>query len=96
MALKILLTLLLINLSYSIKAAPNNVYTTFTAYYPDSNLGGKKIFIRGDSCNLTWNKGIELNHTSSNEWMTALMCPEDVVINIKLLLNDTTWMFGKN
>jgi len=44
----------------------NSVFTTFVAYYPDANLAGQKLYIRGDGCNLTWTKGIVLNQTAPN------------------------------
>jgi hypothetical protein len=71
---KILISSLLIVLSFSYTISPNAVYTTFIGYYPDENLAGQKIFIRGDGCNLTWTKGVALNKTGVNEWKTALMC----------------------
>lgn len=74
----------------------NALYTTFSVYYPDASLNNEKIYIRGDNCNFTWNKGIVMNHTSPNLWQTAMLCPEGVNISVKALLNDTNWMFGSN
>ena len=74
----------------------NALYTTFSVYYPDANLDSQKIYIRGDNCNFTWNKGLVLNHTSANLWQTAMLCHEGVNISVKALLNDTNWMFGGN
>jgi len=53
----------------------NAVFTTFTIYYPDSNLNTQKIYLRGDNCNLTWNLGVLLNHTAANQWQAAFLCP---------------------
>ena len=53
----------------------NAVFTTFTVYYPDSNLDFQKIYLRGDNCNLTWNLGLLLNHTAANQWQAAFLCP---------------------
>ena len=69
-----LISCLLITISLSFIITPNAVYTTFVGYYPDENLSGQKIYIRGDGCNLTWTKGVPLNKTGANEWKTALMC----------------------
>jgi hypothetical protein len=41
-------------------------YTSFHVHYPDNHLKGKALFIRGDNCNLTWNKGVALEHTGTN------------------------------
>ncbi len=94
--LKISLLILLVFAAGCFKVAPNAVYTIFASYYPDANLAGQTIYIRGDGCNLTWTKGVPLNRTAANEWKTALMCAENVVISVKLLLNDSVWMFGSN
>lgn len=64
--IKISLLCLLIVSAASFQIVPNAVYTIFVGYYPDANLGGQLIFIRGDSCNLTWNKGVPLNKTAKN------------------------------
>jgi len=63
---KLLIGCLLLTLSFSFTISPNAVYTTFVGYYPDENLAGQKIFIRGDGCNLTWAKGVVLNKTGVN------------------------------
>lgn len=94
--IKIYLCALLLVSVMNYQIAVNAVFTTFTGYYPDSALAGQKIYIRGDNCNLTWTKGVELNRTAANEWKTALLCPENVTISVKLLLNDSQWMFGNN
>ena len=41
------------------------VYTTFVVHYPESKLKGD-LYIRGDNCNLTWTKGVKINHTATN------------------------------
>lgn len=94
--LKISLVILLVLGTWQFTMAPNAVYTIFASYYPDTNLGGHLIYIRGDGCNLTWSKGVPLNRTAANEWKTALLCADNMSISVKLLLNDTVWMFGSN
>jgi hypothetical protein len=76
--------------------ALNSVYTTFIVYYPDANLGGAKIYLRGDNCSLNWSKGVVMNQTAVNTWVTVMLCPENLVVSVKVLLNDSIWMFGKN
>jgi hypothetical protein len=66
MMLKISLGLLLVLVASCFKVAPNAVYTVFASYYPDGNLGGQTIYMRGDGCNLTWTKGVPLNRTAPN------------------------------
>lgn len=94
--LKFSLICLFILSAFGFQMAPKAVQTTFISRYPDTNLGGQSIYIRGDSCNLTWAKGAILTRTALNEWKIALSCPEGTAINVKLLLNDTNWMFGNN
>lgn len=72
------------------------VYTTFVVYYPDINLDSSQIYLRGDNCNLTWNKGVKLNHSATNQWNTVMLCPEETTISVKVLLNDSKWMIGSN
>lgn len=57
---------------------------------------GSIIYLRGDNCNLTWTKGVPLKKTAANTWATSMLCPNDVAINVKLLINDTKWMMGAN
>ena len=86
----------LLSIALGFTLQQNALYTTFTVYYPDNNLNGLKIYLRGDSCNLTWTKGALLNHSAPNQWQTALLCPENATISVKALLNDSSWMFGGN
>lgn len=44
----------------------NTVYTTFVVRYPDTKLRNGLVYLRGDHCNLTWNKGLLLNHSATN------------------------------
>ncbi len=75
----------------------NAVYTVFTALYPQSNLtASSQIFLRGDNCNLNWNKGVSLKKTGLDTWSTSILCPVDTKISVKLLVNDTKWMMGAN
>lgn len=72
-------------------------YTTFKIYYPEANLvDGSQIYLRGDNCNLTWTKGVPVKKIGTDNWATAMLCPTDVKINVKVLVNDTKWMMGAN
>lgn len=82
--------------AFVLTTLPNALYTTFEVYYPDAHLSNAKVYLRGDNCNLTWNQGILLNKTSSNTWKTVMLCPENITISVKALLNDSKWMFGNN
>ena len=70
-------------------------YTTFRVHYPDIHLKGKIVYLRGDNCNLTWNKGVILSQSASNEWSTALLCPENITISVKAMVGES-WMIGSN
>lgn len=76
--------------------APSLSMVTFTAYYPDIHIGPSSLSMRGDHCKLNWTKGVPLKRTANDTWSTALLCEEGVLIQVKLLLNDSSWMFGKN
>ena len=62
-------------------------YTTFKVHYPESKLKGRTIYLRGDSCNLTWSKGVPMASSGTDEWSTALLCPENTTISVKALAN---------
>jgi len=44
----------------------STVYTEFRVYYPYSHLKGRAINLRGDNCNLTWSRGVLLEHSGPN------------------------------
>lgn len=65
--------------------------------YPESMMkSNDSISVRGDNCNLTWDKGVVLKKSWSDGWKVMLSCPTSKLIQIKLLLNDKVWMLGAN
>ena len=75
----------------------DSLYTIFTVYYPDQHLTTHdQLFLRGDACNLTWDKGHLLTRNAKNEWQLSLLCPQNKSISVKALLNDSSWSFGQN
>ncbi len=81
---------------FFIQSSNNLTYTIFNIYFPQDKINNSKLYLRGDNCNLTWSKGALLNQTSNNHWQTVLMCTQNVTISMKVLLNNTVWMFGNN
>ncbi len=41
-------------------------------------------------------KGVTLKKIAVDTWSTSLLCPVDIKISVKLLVNDTKWMMGAN
>lgn len=37
-----------------------------------------------------------MNHSAENQWTTAMLCPENTTISVKVLLDDSKWMMGSN
>lgn len=67
--------------------------------YPQDKLTGKSIFIRGDECNLNWNKGVQLTKDSQspNLWYVSLAnCANTGYLQFKVLISDKDWMVGSN
>ena len=72
----------------------NNIQVVVS--YPLSRLKVQSLYIRGDSCGLSWTKGYQLIYKGSNTWTYSLTCPVDTIVSIKILENDSNWMMGKN
>lgn len=50
-----------------------------TAIYPDSKLNSNDVlYIRGDNCGMTWNKGFKLIHSAKNTWNITLLCSNNI------------------
>lgn len=49
--------------------------TNFIALYPEDKIGASGLYLRGDNCNLAWNKGVAMKKVSANTWSTSLLCP---------------------
>lgn len=73
------------------------VFVTFTATYPDDKLNATdKLYMRGDNCDMTWEKGILMAKASPNKWNVTLACPKNTTVQFKILLNDKIWQMGAN
>jgi predicted alpha/beta superfamily hydrolase len=69
--------------------------------YPDENLGGLSLYIRGDGLGLNWNQGQPMLHSGSkaNEWhFTFEYFSQDVgqTLSFKTLVADAKWQIGSN
>ena len=72
-----------------------------TVRYPASKLPqSQALFLRGDSCGLSWSKGVQLRKslTEADTWSAALTCEAAAtgVISMKALVDDDTWSLGCN
>ena len=56
---------------------------------------GNTLFIRGEGCGLSWDKGIPLTYDEKKKhWYWE--CKTEKPIEFKLLINDETWSEGEN
>lgn len=63
------------NVPHILSDEQSSVYTKFTAYYPDNKILKSSLYLRGDNCNLTWNKGVPMTRISEDTWSTSMLCP---------------------
>lgn len=56
---------------------------------------GNSLFLRGEGAGLGWDKGIEMNCVSPDEWSYTVEGVQGPLA-IKVLINDTTWSSGPN
>ncbi|KAH3743721.1 alpha/beta hydrolase [Pelomyxa schiedti] len=71
-----------------------SVSVTVTAHYP--SLVGS-MWLRGDSCGLSWDKGLSMSRVSGEEaWALAIKCTSNTTLQIKVLVGDSTWQIGAN
>ena len=58
---------------------------------------GNRLFIRGNGCGLTWDKGIEMSLVNGNCWKWESKDPNNTTnFEFKILLNDELWSAGDN
>ena len=58
---------------------------------------GNRLFIRGNGCGLTWDKGIEMSLVNGNCWKWESKDPNNTTnFEFKILLNDELWSTGDN
>ena len=49
-------------------------------HYPSSKLKVQSLYVRGNGCGLTWNKGVIMSIKSKDVWAYALNCPYNTSI----------------
>ena len=71
-----------------------------TVRYPASNLQqNQALFLRGDSCGLSWSQGVRLNKLSvADSWSVSLTCEKLLgdIVSMKVLVDDNVWSLGCN
>jgi len=72
-----------------------------SAKYPDDRLSkGDTLYLRGAGvAGLNWNKGIAMSHSGANVWTASVTASSQDVgtqLQVKVLINDATWMKGSN
>ena len=80
----------------AVAAAPAKTTTTTTTVIAKIDVGyGNRLFIRGNGPDLNWDRGLEMENITHNEWsITANEIQED--IEVKFLINDRVWSLGDN
>jgi hypothetical protein len=87
-----------------------NDYSTATACGPSKRIGtsvkiianvdvgfGNRLYIRGDGCGLSWDRGVEMQSIDDDHWSWASpRYGERQCFDFKLLINDETWSAGEN
>lgn len=81
------------------KACPKTITTEVsgTEIVADVDIGwGNKLFIRGEGCGLSWEKGVPMQNIENHLWYWKCpgKCPEN--FQYKLLINDHIWALGEN
>ena len=55
------------------------------------------MYIRGDGCGLSWDRGMAMTAKGNNEFEAEVSCSgKEDSLEVKVLLNDDTWMVGSN
>lgn len=78
------------------EASPQAAATCITVKY-DHAGPRDKLFIRGNGCDLSWNKGVELKKTGTNTWIFETQ-KSFANLEYKILINDDNnrWEKGDN
>jgi predicted alpha/beta superfamily hydrolase len=68
------------------------------AKYPSMKLGMKSLYLRGSGCGLSWDKGVKMEKIEGGSWIYDLTgCSvTEKSLEIKALIDDSTWMIGSN
>jgi hypothetical protein len=58
---------------------------------------GNYLYIRGDGCGLSWNRGVQMDPIASDSWYWECKCDCDrKYFEFKVLINDELWSVGEN
>lgn len=70
--------------------------TTLTTIVAKCDCGfGNSLFLRGEGAGLSWETGVPMENSSSDEW-TWTTDKATAEIEIKVLRNDSEWALGDN
>ncbi|KAH3757936.1 alpha/beta hydrolase [Pelomyxa schiedti] len=76
---------------------------TVSVRYPAGRLvpQGASLYVRGDGCGLSWDKGVVATVYATDEWRLVISAPNDsrnTTLQLKVLVNDNTnlWQIGAN
>ncbi|MDR1173456.1 MAG: hypothetical protein LBK24_01520 [Puniceicoccales bacterium] len=63
-----------------------------------ANIGfGNRLYIRGDDCGLSWDKGIAMKYMNDDLWQWECKdAPSKTNFEFKVLINDEIWSTGEN
>ncbi|MDR0742549.1 MAG: hypothetical protein LBE98_03740 [Puniceicoccales bacterium] len=63
-----------------------------------ANIGfGNRLYIRGNGCGLSWDKGIAMKYTKDDRWQWERKnTPSKTNLEFKVLINDEIWSMGEN
>eukprot|EP00048_Salpingoeca_helianthica_P018008 m.240201 g.240201 ORF g.240201 m.240201 type:complete len:397 (-) comp23171_c0_seq1:24-1214(-) len=67
--------------------------------YPDEQLQGRSLYVRGDALGLSWESGVALTHTTTDTWSITLSFDASQAgarVEFKALVDDNTWQIGAN
>jgi hypothetical protein len=64
----------------------------------EANIGfGNRLYIRGDGCGLSWDKGIAMKYMNDDRWQWECKnAPSKTNFEFKVLINDEIWSTGEN
>ncbi|MDR2778788.1 MAG: hypothetical protein LBB16_00670 [Puniceicoccales bacterium] len=64
----------------------------------EANIGfGNRLYIRGDGCGLSWDKGIAMKYINDDRWQWECKnAPSKINFEFKVLINDEIWSMGEN
>ena len=58
---------------------------------------GNYLYLRGDGCGLSWDKGVVMTPAADDRWEWECVCPISARgFEFKFLINDSLWSTGDN